>query len=274
MSNIRRFLLGRGSTVAYAIMSAILAFVPEDMFKCGFIPCEWPDTTIIVLNRIWLFILIFVTVKIIYNFLRSRRNSVTLSDKTMTIKIEYGDLYEIKQGKKVIHFDECYTTTVGDKPEDIKPNSVCGQYLTRYPIDDMQSLLADAGIRSTSNSQYKNKSSYTPGTIVPRGDFLLMAFAKLDGKGRGNLKYDEYLAALNKLWEQVDCYHGTDDVYVPVLGSRITRFDKDLTQQELLDIMISSYRLSTRKLRNPNTLHIVCTKRDGFSLNNIFGVDK
>lgn len=47
----------------------------------------------------------------------------------------------------------------------------------------------------------------------------------------------------------------------------------DLTQQELLDIMIASYRLHPKKLKKPNTLHIVCKERDGFSLNAIFGVD-
>lgn len=99
-------------------------------------------------------------------------------------------------------------------------------------------------------------------------------FAKLDEGGRGFHIYESYLKCLDKLWEQIDLYHGTKDVYIPIFGSRITRFDKELTQQELLDIMIASYRLHPKKLRTPNLLHIVCKEREGFSLNNIFGVDK
>lgn len=273
MSKMKEIFFGKGCAAAFALFSAVLTVVPEEFFKCGIISCEWSESTILMINRLIVFLIIYIIANTAYHCYSRYRKSVTIDGDTYKIRIEYGDICNISKGKKVIHFDECFTTTVSDKPEDIKLNSVCGQYLTKYPIDDMQSLLADAGIRSTSKSQYKNKSSYTPGTIVPRGDFLLMAFAKLDGKGRGNLKYDEYLAALNKLWEQVDCYHGTDDVFVPILGSRITRFDKDFTQQELLDIMISSYRLSTRKLKNPNVLHIVCEKRDDFSLNEVFGVD-
>ena len=99
-----------------------------------------------------------------------------------------------------------------------------------------------------------------------------MAFAKLDRYGLGQMTYEQYIECLNNLWVQIDRYHGTDDVYIPVLGSHITRFDRELTQQELLDIMISSYRLSTRKLKLPNRLFIVCKAREGFSLNDIFGV--
>lgn len=42
-----------------------------------------------------------------------------------------------------------------------------------------------------------------------------------------------------------------------------------LTQQELLDLIILSYKLSNNKIKLPNKLIIVCRKNDDFSLNNI-----
>ena len=273
MSNICRLFIGKGSTWAYAIMSGVLAFVPEEVFKYGFVPCEWSDTAIIIVNRVLLFLLIFALSNVIYYCCRKNRRSVTLSDRTTTIKVEYGDICKISKGIKVINFDECYTTTVGMRPEDIKPDSVCGQYLDNNPIEDIQPILDQAGIKPKGKSKYNNKDSYEPGILLPRGEFYLMAFAKLDKDGRGFHTYESYLKCLDMLWGQIDLYHGTEDVYIPILGSRITRFDKVLTQQELLDIMIASYRLHPRKLRKPNILHIVCKEREGFSLNDIFGVE-
>ena len=57
---------------------------------------------------------------------------------------------------------------------------------------------------------------------------------------------------------------------IPILGAGTTRFDdKLLTQQELLDIIVASYKLSSHKIKEPNQLHIVCKKREGFSLNRV-----
>ena len=58
----------------------------------------------------------------------------------------------------------------------------------------------------------------------------------------------------DNLWQQIDLYHGTEDVYIPRLESKIVRFDKELTQQQLLDIIIASYRLSSNKMK----LHASC----------------
>ncbi len=273
MSNICRLLAGKGSTWAYAIMSGVLAFVPEEVFKYGFLPCEWANISIVIVNRVLLFFIIFTVSNIIYYCYHKYRRSVTLSDRTTTIKVGYGDIFGIKEGKKVINFDECFTTTVGTRPEEIKPESVCGKYLLKYPIEDIQPILDQAGVKPKGKSKFGNKDSYEPGILVPKDDFFLMAFAKLDKNGLGRHTYVSYLECLDKLWEQIDLYHGTDDVYLPVLGSRITRFDKELTQQELLDIMIASYRLSPKKLHKPNVLHIVCQKREGFSINNVFGFE-
>ena len=51
----------------------------------------------------------------------------------------------------------------------------------------------------------------------------------------------------------------------------IYRFENGISQsipkQELVDLMISSYKLSLHKLKN--TLHIVCRKSDDFSMDKI-----
>jgi hypothetical protein len=275
MNKIKAIFTNTGSTVAYAIVSAIFAVVPEDVFKLGFIPCDGSWTEIIIYNRVIVSIVIFALANLFYLCYRKCRKSVSLEGKDFSISIEYADLLRIKKGKKVINFDECYSTNVGQNPGDIKPTSVCGQYLAQHPItdDEIQTLLFQAKIHPVGISLYGNKPKYQSGTIVPRNDFFLMAFAKLDENGLGRMTYEQYLDCLDTLWQQIDMHHGTDDVYLPILGSNITRFDKALSQQELLDVMIASYRLSPHKMKKRYKLHIVCIEMDGFSLNNVFGVD-
>ena len=63
--------------------------------------------------------------------------------------------------KKVIAFDECFTTKVGGDPADINPDSICGQYLKMNPIQDMKSLLVQAGMEPAERkSEYQSKERY------------------------------------------------------------------------------------------------------------------
>ena len=275
MSKIKRLFLNRGSSASYAIIAAIFTIIPEDLFKNGFISCNWSDSIIVLINRLLVCTTVFLLSNVFYCLWKRNRKAVKISDRTCDIVIEYGDLISIRKGKKIINFDECFSANVGDRPGEIKPNSICGQYLNQKPIDrvDIKKLIKKTGAQPQGKSRYMNKEAYAPGTLLQKDDFLLMAFVKLDEKGLGFHTYDSYLECLDRLWEEIDRYHGTDDVYLPILGSRITRFDKDLTQQELLDIMVASYRLSPKKLKKPNKLHVVCQERAGFSLNRIFGID-
>lgn len=136
----------------------------------------------------------------------------------------------------------------------------------------MQALIEKAQLKpAKGKSRYQNKERYESGRLVPKGDDLLMAFAKLDKDGRGwFFSREEFLECLSILWNEIDKYYGQKDVCIPILGSGITRFeDKLLTQQELLDIIVLSYKLSSHKIKPPYQLHIVCKKGDDFSLNRI-----
>ena len=101
-----------------------------------------------------------------------------------------------------------------------------------------------------------------------------MAFAKLDDKGKGLfLSRDEYLRCLDFLWRELENHYSEKDVCVPILGAGTTSFDggsgASISQQDLLDIMIWSYKLSSHKIKAPHRLRIICKKNRGFSINNI-----
>lgn len=263
-----------GAPVAYALMTLCLAIIPEKCFENVKIFSETCSEVNITINRVLFCAFIFSFVKVIYGYYRKKRTHVTVRGDDYIIKIEYGDIFECYDGKVVINFDECYTTKVADNPSDIKKDTLCGQYLQKNSGLDIKNLICKANVKPMDTmSRYNKQIRYESGTIVPNGDDLLLAFAHLDENGRGCLTYEEYLKCLNKLWEQINIYHGTKDVYVPILGSLITIFDKKMTQQQLLDTMIHSYILYDNKLRTPYKLHIVCREREGFSINNAYGVD-
>lgn len=267
--------LKKSSTWALSIITLVFTFVPEICFGKFELLSNASEEANIVLTRALAFVVVLV-LSIIGNalYLRFRRR-IRIKGNNYSIQIEYGDLLKMRACKKVINFDECFTTNVGDAPSEIKPGSICGQYLRSNPIQDMQSLIDKAHLKpAKSKSKYQNKERYDSGKLVPNGDDLLMAFAKLDEDGLGRFfSRDEFLDCLSILWKEIDKYYAQKDVCIPILGSGITRMDGEssasLTQQELLDIIIWSYKLSPYKIKSPYQLHIVCKKRDDFSLNKI-----
>lgn len=273
MNKIKYLLSNKGSYLAYGLITAIFTVLPEDVFRIIVISDKWSDFLNVLLNRLIVCVIIFLICNNVYWCYIKYRQKVLIKGDNYTIQIEYGDILEISDGKKVINFDECFTTSVGELPSEIKPTSICGQYLSKHPINDISKLIDQAGISAAkTKSKYKKQICYEPGTIIPNEDYLLMAFAKLNKDGIGYLSYDDYLNCLNKLWEGLDLYHGSTDVYIPILGSHITRIDKELNQQQLLDIMVDSYRLSQNKIKEPYVLHIVCKPTKGFSINDVWGV--
>lgn len=258
----------------FSFITILFTFVPEsafDLFSWSrFIPSIIPAVNIVI-NRIIVLTVCFIIVSIMNCIRYLCRRRYVINDDTCCIEVTYGDILEQKDCKIVIPFDECFSTHVGPNPEDINENSICGQYLKRYPITNMQALIMSRKIKpESSKSEYGCLERYLSGTLVPRDNFLLMSFAHLDSNGSGFISCDDYLKCLSKLWKEIDKYYSQNDVCIPILGSGVTRFNgAELTQQELLDKIIASYKLSCYKIKKPSKLRIICKKTDGFSLNRI-----
>lgn len=269
-SDMLRFLKTSGAW-ALTVITFAFTFVPETLFgKCKFMPESSVEANII-LNRVLAFIAVIVLSVIINAIYLFKRRSIHIKGKNYSICIKYGDIFKMSSCKKVISFDECFTTVVGSSPSEINPDSICGQYLRMNPITDVQCLIDNAQVRPCAiKSKFQDNLRYDSGRLVPNGNFLLLSFAKLDEDGLGRLTRDEFLDSLSLLWKEINKHYGQKDVCIPILGSGVTRMDDvSLTQQELLDIIIGSYKLSAHKIKLPYQLYIVCEKRDDFSLNKI-----
>lgn len=272
---------------AAAVISALFTFIPEALFNISpWLPQaviegnEFLKTHIdeinITISKLVAFVGVFAVVMITRLIYMAVRNKVVIKGNNYTIQIEYGDLFKKSEDcKRVIGFDECFSTHIGNAPEDINPSSICGQYLSANPDLDINSLIEQSGVKSArTTSKFKKQKRYESGTIIPNGDDLLLAFAKLDEKGLGRFESrDEYLRCLSHLWDELDCHYGQKDVCIPILGAGVTRFESasgsSISQQELLDIIILSYKLSSHKIKKPNKLRIICRKSDDFSINKI-----
>lgn len=277
--------LKKGLSIAFAFVSLVFTFSPESFFA---VP-EWSlvsqiigeltswrfriDDINIVCNRVSLFIILWgLATLFIYIYIRYIRKAVVIKDDDFIITVKYGNIFNEKDCKRVIGFDECFTTTIGNAPHEIKPTSICGQYLQANPNINMQQLIADAHLtKERGKSKFNRQDKYKSGSIVPNGDDFLLAFAPLDENGRGVFSsYKEYLDSLFLLWQELDKYYAQCDVCIPILGSGITRIGDGMgttiPQQKLLKMIIDSYKLSPYKLKRPYKLRIVCRKNDDFSL--------
>lgn len=271
----------KSATWAFGIISVIFAFVPESFFHTiRWIPAQAVQKSLTdkgitdveldtIISRIVCYAVVWVIVTLIY----AVRHSVTIKGDNYTIQVKYGNLLKETNCKKVINFDECYTTHIGPNPSDIKASSICGQYIQSVGGSlNIQNLIDNAEVKPEECvSRFNHSRSYKPGSIIVNGDALLLAFATLNKAGRAKFfTQDEYIECLSEMCKQIEVHCSQTDVCVPILGSGLTLFEgASLSQQELLNIMIWSYKLSPHKIKAPYKLRIICKKSDGFSLNEI-----
>ena len=258
-------------TISLGIATTCFSFIPDDFFSqytlFTSIPQYWNDS----INRVIFALCICFFVYLILFLWERNLKCISINGKDYKISVQYGDILKAPNCIKVINFDECFTSEVGNAPYQIKPTSLCGQFLRNYPEVNPKELLSAHKIKPLrKHSDFGGKACYEPGTLLPLNDFLIMAFGKLNSDGRASMSRDDYLHTLNNLWKELNKYYNQSDIAIPVLGAGITSFQgESLSQQQLVDIIIASYKLSSYKIKRPNTLRIITKKREDFSLNKI-----
>ena len=277
--------LKKSTVWAFGIVSAIFTFVPESFFKVvKWIPVQAMQKNIlkrgitdievdIIISRLVVFAAVWLGTAILYGIYKTIRWSIKIKGANYTIQIKYGNILKEKKCKKVISFDECFSTHIGTNPCDVKETSVCGQFLLQDGKNlNIRKALSNAQIKPERGiSRFKKKTSYKLGSIIAYGEYFLLAFATLDENGRARFfSQDEYVECLLTMWKQIEINCTQQDVCIPILGDGLTSFEggngASLSRKELLDLIVWSYKISPHKIKAPNKLRIICQKCDGFSL--------
>jgi len=181
--------------------------------------------------------------------------------KNITIHIKQGDIFNA-DGKKVIPFNEYFDTNVDDKV--ISKKTLHGIFINKY-IDDIGCLkqeIENSDNSNTSLGKYtkNNRGVYPLGRIIPFKDFFLLSFSKFNEHNEACLTKSEYEKCLVIMWEEVCRKYAHYPVFLPLLGSGITRIEDwlDRTDNDLLKSMLRTLYISGVDIRKPIT--IVLTK--------------
>lgn len=205
---------------------------------------------------------------IIYLVIWWRANSlkeVVIKIDGTTVTVKSGDIFN-EEGLKAIAFNEYFDTIVDNAL--ISERSLNGIFLSsklngtipeldaeieRYPFEEGEILQQE--VPRTAGKTVK----FRLGTIFVKDDFLLTAMSKFDSSNRANLTMPEYLEFLINFWDKVNKVYAQRSVVTPIFGSGITRIrgHRNISDEDLLKIMLWTFRISEMRFKYPAKLTIV-----------------
>lgn len=258
---VLRFYCGALALIS-AIMSIAFLFVEIDT--------EYKP----IIGSIVLFFFVFLYIGIwVYS---NVRQSIQLKINTSDVEVKFGDIFSEHADFKVIPFNEYFDTLVDDKV--IAESSLNGQYIKKFFTDKVGELdriistddhLPEAVIFENTNRPVGKKTVYKLGTICIVKDYLLTALTHFDADNRAYLDIKDYISGLLNFWNEVDRTYAGKTVALPVLGSGITRFKGygNISDQELLELIIWTFKVSPVKFAHPSKMKIVVHKDKSDKIN-------
>lgn len=192
-----------------------------------------------------------------------RKIKITIEESTVIIKT--GDIFE-QDGLKAIAFNEYFDTQVDEKI--IAETSLNGKLIKEHLPCRVNELDDYIGNYRFDNDEKKDvnenrvdgkKQKYEIGTICVYGDYILTALSKFDQHNQAHLTMPEYLGFLINFWDKVNRVYAQKSVSVPIFGSGLTRIKghKTIDEQDLLKIMLWTFRISEMRFKYPAKLTII-----------------
>lgn len=234
------------------LISLLIIFIDDEVFK------NW-----------WYLLYAVICLIILYCicwYVACTLTKVSLDIDKTSVDIITGDIFS-QSGLKVIAFNEYFDTQVDDII--IAKNSLNGKFINNFFPNNVNTL--DEFIKSYSfkpeNVSSENhsrpvgkKQRYLLGTIcVWNNEYLLTAFSRFNKHNEAVLTMPEYVSFLVKLWDEINSVYAQRSVSVPIIGSGITRIKehKTISDEELLKIMLWTFRISETRFKHPAKLSII-----------------
>lgn len=204
------------------------------------------------------------------------RQSICLKINTSEVEVKFGDIFEENADLKVIGFNEYFDTQVDNVI--VSTLSLHGQYIERFykgRVADLDSLissdahLVEAILGDNASREQGKKTRYKLGTVVVVNDYLLAAFSRFDSSNKAYLEINDYISCLLNFWNEVDRVYAGRTVALPILGSGLTRFKgyENISDQELLELIIWTFRVSRIKFTYPAKVKIVVYEKKSERIN-------
>lgn len=204
------------------------------------------------------------------------RRSIKLTINTSEIEVKFGDIFSEEADLKVVAFNEYFDTLVDEKV--ISSNSLNGIYIKKFyqgrvaNLDEIISLdthLPEMIAYENVERPVGKKISYKLGTICTVDDYLLTAFSRFDNSNKAYLEMNDYISCLLNFWNEIDRVYAGRTVALPVLGSGITRFRgyEHISDQELLELIIWTFKVSRIKFTYPSKVKIVVWQKKQEKIN-------
>lgn len=210
---------------------------------------------------------------LIISWKANKAKKVKLKIRNTKIIIKEGDLFEEK-GKKVIPCNDYFDTQVDDII--VAKGSIHGKFITNCvsDINELNEKIKSETVRRhlsvtiDQKRQKGNQTKYNVGTIIPFNDYLLLAYSKFDSENKASLKGESFSKCYTSLWKEIDVFRAAESICMPVLGAGgIVRFDQNYTVQQLLEMILWSFRISGINLAREATLTIVVHKSTSSEIN-------
>ncbi|MCB1917419.1 MAG: hypothetical protein KDG52_17115 [Rhodocyclaceae bacterium] len=229
----------------------------------AFLFIEIPKGLKLAVGAIFLIALLVVYVFLWWRSSNLEQIHIKIEESDVTIK--KGDIFE-QAGFKAIAFNVYFDTQVDDKI--ISSASLNGIFIKDHldmAIADLDRHIENYAFESDDivgeNTERRTgkKKRFEIGAICIFGEYLLTAFSKFDDKDRAWLTMPEYLGFLINFWDRVNRVYAQRSVSVPIFGSGITRIKehKNISDEDLLKIMLWTFRISEMRFKYPAKLTII-----------------
>jgi hypothetical protein len=195
-------------------------------------------------------------------------NKIDINVEGSDVSIKVGDIF-LQPGLKAIAFNEYFDTQVDNRI--IADGSLNGIFIKKHldvPVSELDRYIESYAFErceireSNPDRKLGKKVRYQIGTICVYKDFLLTAFSKFDDGNKAILTMPEYLEFLINFWDKVNKVYAQQNVSTPIFGSGITRIKghKNISDEDLLKIMLWTFRISEMRFKYPARLTVVIHK--------------